>query len=108
MLLAELPVQRKRTLYGLSSTAGPVARGLARFDRRGGHEVLDAAAGRPTCDQLAAFRFWRHPHICKAGLRQPGLDPLDRSGPGDAATKRAGSACSSGDSAAVLTTSEIA
>src|SRR5437870_5271654 len=64
-----------------SSTTGPVARGLARFDRRGGHEVLDAAAGRPTCDQLTAFRVWRHPHIGKAGLRQPGLDPLDRSGP---------------------------
>jgi hypothetical protein len=42
------------------------------------------------CDRVAAkvmCRFWRHPHIGKARLRQPGLDPLDRSGTGDAATQ---------------------
>src|ERR1700738_4118211 len=65
-------------VLGLSSTACPVPAGLARFNGRGGHEIFDAAAGRPACDQFTALRPWRHPHIDKACLRPPALDPLDR------------------------------
>jgi len=62
------------------------------------------AAGAQWATSSRLFRFWR-PCNREAGLRQPGLDPLD-GGPGDADTKEGWIRCSSGDSGAVLTTSK--
>src|SRR5580704_10254081 len=61
---------------------------LAALDDGGDDELLDAAAGRPGADQLAALRLWRHPDIDKAGFGQPGLGFLDRRGAGNATAQQ--------------------